>query len=395
MESDFTGPDSPDSLTALVDISSNSVQDTDYEFHVVCFRDIKQLAGDRHPVYKLLPIDFLMTARQFPGAVDDFPIFFYLSYKGMICAYMRLIPDQITVDGQTRQWAWTGDNYTDPQFRRRGLSTRLQQTATQHLHNLGIGRGSVYSTEITQRIFNKLGFTNVGYAKRFLLLRDITPFLEARITKQPLRGIAIRVLNPLVRFAVGCARRRNKKAIDRTICQQVTDFSDPQFQHLLESVIKRRSLHFGMQSDLLQRKFEVAKKTGTMSAWLILEKKTGASLAYMILRERFQDKPLSGKYRGFHLMSLVDCAMVSEDAKTAVALVANCLEIFFHSDCSVLEIVSNIKNVHDAALRRGLLPVGKGMSFNYSVPSDWQWSADRSQLEKWPLTGFCGDGFTF
>ena len=391
---DFAEPVSPD-LPAEGSYSAfKPPQNTDYEFHVVRFKDVQQFE-EKPEVYKLLSPDFLTTIRRFPGASEDFPIFFYLSNGENVCSYLRTIPDQLTVDGQTKLWAWTSDNYTYPQFRRRGFSTRLQQAATQYLHHLGIGRGSVYSTEVTQRIFKKLGFTHVGYAKRFLLLRSAAPLLEAAVKQQTLRKIAAGVLNPFVRLAVGCVRSRNKMARGRTVCRRMTDFSDPQFQELLDTISAKRSLHFGMQPGLLRLKFEVAKKNGTASAWIISDKKTGENLAYMILLERFQDKPLAGKYRGFQLMSLVDYALVDDDAGTSAALAAHCLEIFFKSGCIVLEIVSNKKCIHKAAIWRGLLPAGKGMSFNYSVPVSWQWDAGRGQLEKWPLTGFCGDGFTF
>ena len=395
MGPDFTGHASPGPTAEDTGIASKSVQNADYEFHAVTFRDARQSAGAKLSIRKLLSLDFLSAARQFPGADDDFPIFFYLSYGENVCAYLRAIPDLLTIDGRNRRWAWTGDNYTDPQFRRQGLSTRLQQAATRHLHYMGIGRGSVYSTEVTQRIFEKLGFTHVGYAKRFLLLRSLTPILEANISRRLLRRMTAGVLNPMVRFSAVCARGRNKMTLTRTVCRRMTDFSDLQFGQLLENIASRRSLHFGIQPDLLRQKFEIAKKSGTMSAWLILEKKTGESLAYMILRERFQDKPMAEKYRGFQLMSLADYALVNDDAGTVSALAGHCLEVFFQSGCDVLEIVSNKKCVHNAAVRRGLLPVGKGMSFNYSVPENWQWGAEQAQLEKWPLTGFCGDGFTF
>ena len=393
MKMDFRRPASRDLMTKEYGFTSEPEQNEDYKFHVVCFRDVKRLVSEQHAVSKLLAPDFLESARQFPGADDNFPIFFYLSHGERICAYMRAIPDLLTIDGKDRQWAWTGDNYTYPQFRRRGLSTRLQQTATQYFHNLGIGRGSVNSTEITQRIFKKLRFTQMGYAKRFLMLRTVAPLLEVKISRQTLRNIVAKVLNPIIGFASWCVRSRNKISLGHTACRRITDFSDQQFQELLERIASKQSLHFGIHIDYLRRKFEVAGKNGMMSAWLISEKKTGESLAYMILKERFQNKPLAEKYHGFQLMSLVDYALVSNDTGNSTALVSHCLELFFASNCSVLEIISNKKYLHRAAVCRGLVPVGKGMSFNYSVPASWQWGTEQSQLEKWPLTSFCGDVF--
>ena len=118
----------------------------------------------------------------FPGAGDDFPIFFCLTdEEDRVCCYARTIPDELTVDGTTYRWAWTGDNFTEADMRGRGLSTQLQREATAYLHGMDIGRGSVLSTAVTLHIFGKLGFVLPGFAARHLLLRDAGPFVDAHV----------------------------------------------------------------------------------------------------------------------------------------------------------------------------------------------------------------------
>ena len=146
--------------------------------------------------------------------MPEFPLFFYLESGGQVCSYFRTIPDEITVDDDRRPWAWTGDNFTLPEFRNRGLSTQLHREATQYLHRLGIGRGSVFSTAVTLHTFRKLGFTIVGYAKRFLLMRSLAPLLKAHVANTAVRRVAEAFAKPLTGTAMAGLRLWNR-AISR------------------------------------------------------------------------------------------------------------------------------------------------------------------------------------
>jgi GNAT superfamily N-acetyltransferase len=373
----------------------NGSQDDEYQFCVVRFQDLQHLDSHHADVRELLSPDYLASLYKFPGADDAFPVFFYLTKGEEICCYLRTIPDQLTREGKTHRWAWSGDNYTHPQFRGRGLSTRLQRQATQYLHDKGIGRGSVYSTEVTLRTFEKLGFTMAGYAKRFLLLRTASPWLESYLSRGPTLGLLKLLVNPLIWTGALGLRLWNKTMPGGTACERLDCLSDPRLKVFLDRLAAERQLHFGMQIDQLNRKYEIAKRAGAMSAWLILDLHSGDCLAYLIIRERFQEKPLAEKYRGFRLMTLMDYAVSHADAKVAAVVVGHLIEIFFQSSCAVLEVISNNKSIHRVAARSGLLPVGKGMSFTYAVPKSWNWCLDRTELEAWPLTKFCGDSFTY
>ncbi len=188
--------------------------DDAYQMHVVCCGDLDQLERRHRCVGHLISRASVATYSGFPGACAEFPLFFYLESGGQVCSYFRTIPDEITVDDDRRPWAWTGDNFTLPEFRNRGLSTQLHREATQYLHRLGIGRGSVFSTAVTLHTFRKLGFTIVGYAKRFLLMRSLAPLLKAHVANTAVRRVAEAFAKPLTGTAMAGLRLWNR-AISR------------------------------------------------------------------------------------------------------------------------------------------------------------------------------------
>lgn len=181
----------------------------------------------------------------------------------------------------------------------------------------------------------------------------------------------------------------------QTECIHVDTSSNQDLHSLLDRLRADRQVHFAMDADLLHRKMKIASAVGAMSLWLIRDNRSQECLAYMIVRERTQVQPLADKYRDFRLMTLMDFAFVNDDARATNGIVGHLIRLFFESDCDVLEVISSNKLVNRAAAKRAMIPVGKGMSFTYSVPDNWNLPANLAHVENWPLSSFCGDAFTF
>ncbi len=374
---------------------ARSMADEGNELKAITCRDIGHLS-DRHPLANGLVSPQLLAAySEFPGASDGFPLFFYVQRRNQLCSYFRVIPDEVTVDGEPRPWAWSGDNYTYPEFRKRGLSTWLQSEATHYLHEMGVARGSVFSTDVTRHIFEKLGFAFVGCARRLLFLRSVAPLLQAHLADGRSRQIAEAILRPLAASAATAMGFWCRALARHAECVPADASSEPELARFLESVAAHRDVHFAMEAGLLRKKLEVASTTGDVSLWLLQDRQSRDCLAYMIVRERFQDRPLAEKYCGFRLMTLMDFGFVHGNSRAASGILGHLSSLFLASKCDVLEIISNSKLLNRTAARRGLVPVGKGMTFTCSVPEEWNWSREMYALDRWPLTNFCGDGFTF
>jgi GNAT superfamily N-acetyltransferase len=375
--------------------SSASVASDAYQLRVVQLGEVDDLEA-RHPqIHHLLSRDLMAKYARFPGASHESPVFFYLENEGSVCSYFRAIPDEITIDVITRRWAWSGDNFTFPEFRNRGLSTKLHGQATSYLHDRGIGRAGVYSTEVALHVFKKLGFTLLGFAERYLLLRSASPFLAAHIPSAPARSMLNAISTPLAGTAIAGVRLWNRMLQSGTKCAGGDECSADTLQELLPRIAASRSIHFGMDATFLQLKLEIARQTGDMSLWLIQDAKSKDCIAYMVVRERVQKEPLAERYSGFRLMTLMDFGFVVGDTRAAAGIAGHLLNLFLKSDCHVLQIISNNKLVNRSALRRGMRKVGKGMSFTYSAPKDWNLPAHCARLQSWHLTNFCGDAFTW
>ncbi len=370
--------------------------DAQYSFHAVCCGDRHHLPERQPSVQDLVSEDRMEAFSRFPGASDDFPLMFYLmNHNHEVCSYFRTIPDVVTVNEETRTWAWTGDNFTHPEFRRRGLSTLLQRQGTQYLHERCIGRGSVYSTDVTIHTFKKLGFSLPGYARRFLMLRSLRPFIEGNIQNPAMRRLCTLLSKPLTGLAMLTASCWNRLLSGGTDCTETSSVSEPALGQLLQSICAQRPVHFSTDIQLLNSKIEMAKRTGQVSLWLVHCARSGNCLAYMIVRERLQEEPLAEKYRGFRLMTLMDFGFDANNRSAATAVVGHLVRLFLNSRSDVLEIVSSNELLNRTAATRGFVPIGRGMSFGYSVPEAWQWPDSLNDVGSWPLTSFCGDGYTF
>jgi hypothetical protein len=366
-----------------------------YQLRVVQLGEVDDLEACHPQVHHLLSPELMAKYALFPGANRETPVFFYLEHEGQVCSYFRTIPDEITVDGRTYPWAWSGDNFTYPDFRNRGLSTKLHGQATAYLHHYGIGRASVYSTDITLHVFKKLRFTLLGFAERYLLLRSASPLLDAHIASAPARRILNTISKPFAGTAISSLKLWNRMLQGSTKCTSSEELPAETLKGLLSRIASSRYIHFGMDATVLQMKLEIARQTGEMSLWLIQDAKSDECLAYMVVRERVQEKVLAERYRGFRLMTLMDFGFVVGDRPAAAGIVGHLIHHFLTSNCDVLQIISNSALVNRSALRRGMRKVGRGMSFTFCAPKDWNLPSQCDRLENWHLTNFCGDAFTW
>lgn len=351
--------------------------------------------SDRHPeAAHVLDRKVLDAYAQFPGGGGDFPALFYVKAGDRLCGYFRCIPDEVRVDGRAYRWAWTGDNFTEPEFRGQGVSTRLQARATSSLHEHQIGRGSVFSTDVTLQIFRKLGFVLAGHAPRLLLLRSARPLVAAHVPA-PMRPLASAVAAPVLAGLNRLVTARNRRLIHGTVCSTPPTFPSAELDDLLQRVASTRRVTFSLTARHLEQKLSQAVRAGAHTLHLIHDATSGACLACFVLRERFQNRPLAGRYQGFRLMTLADFCLADEDAVAAAGIVSAAVSHFFDSTADVLEIISSHALLNREAKRRGLRPVGRGMSFNYAVPAAWAWPADLARVSDWPLTHFSGDGFSY
>ncbi|MDF1574878.1 MAG: GNAT family N-acetyltransferase [Bacteroidales bacterium] len=80
----------------------------------------------------LVPVSPLRLESYLRNPRADFsdPVLFEMRQRGEVVAYRTLLPDYLyDREGQSQRFAWLSGNWVHPGFRRRGISTRLLETA--------------------------------------------------------------------------------------------------------------------------------------------------------------------------------------------------------------------------------------------------------------------------
>lgn len=129
--------------------------------------------------------------------------------------------------------------------------------------------------------------------------------------------------------------------------------------------------------------------------YIIKVSATNEIVGYCVVRNKLQIEPIASKYKNFMMMTLMDYGLFVDDERLYLSIIDKLFDLFWESSAEVFEVVSNSETLCAALRRKGMLRVGKGMSFKFSLPESWSISDGYEQLENWHLTHFCGDSFTF
>ena len=116
-------------------------------------------------------------------------------------------------------------------------------------------------------------------------------------------------------------------------------------------------------------------------------------VAYFIMKNGLITTPLGG-YSGFRMMSIMDYGFFDDRPVNRRLLVQYVFDLFSGSDAEVLDIVSSDDELNRILKKRGMLRIGKGMSFSFFVPDSWDLGEGFDQLQNWVLTHFSGDGWS-
>jgi hypothetical protein len=92
-------------------------------------------------------------------------------------------------------------------------------------------------------------------------------------------------------------------------------------------------------------------------------------------------------------MTLMDFGFAEPSKQNYLALLAHLLIEFYESRAEILELVSPVPEFNLVSRQCGLLPVGKGMSFAFSLPPGWNLDQSSfSDISRWPISHLSGDG---
>lgn len=369
----------------------------EYQFKYITFKELDYLEKNHPLVCEASSRLSLEQLRKSPDIYDEFPCFFYLIRNNKIISSFQTFPDRLSIKGKTYPWAWSGSTFTDPSYRGRGLATILNREAVKILHQKGLARSAVFSAEATVHIYRKLGFTVPGHVSRYLMLKSARPFLRAHLGS----GMSSRILNalisPVIRliFRTIYGQRKLKTLAART---EIIPSDDE--GHIIDSFPKlyyRNKFHFNDSPSKLIWKIKVSSSRDENECLLyylrgVTEDKP---LCYFVIRMKNQQESRGLKYKDFKLMTLMDFGFFEDDTRIYSTLVKKVTCLFWESDAEVLEIISNSELLDSDLRRMGMIRVGKGVSFMFSVPKDWPRDEEWNKLHNWHITHFSGDAYSF
>jgi ribosomal protein S18 acetylase RimI-like enzyme len=360
---------------------------------------VSDIAKNRHEALSLLGDQGINLILECPEVESEFPRVFYLRENdGQIICSLKFLPDKLVADDGTEfKWAWAEDLFTHPQHRGRGLATIVTRRSAEILNQKGIAWGGVLSTDSAVRIYRRLNFYNPGYAKRYLMVKTVEPLLNAYINRKSIVRWIGNIFNPIISKVYYKFLKWNRiSGIVKT------------FQELSLSDIKKNEnyfppikydcqCHFKDSNERIFWKVNWANSRQGHNCRIYLFGGCDASIAlgYMVVRKRVQMEPMAGRFRDFRLMTLMDFGFFKLEENAYLMLLHSILKLFWQGDADVLEVITNNIRLQNLARHLGLIRIGKGMSFTYSVPRDWNWPNNYNNIRSMHLTHFCGDGFTF
>jgi GNAT superfamily N-acetyltransferase len=359
------------------------------KFRYVSFDETKALVA-HHP--QLRDHSYLIphALEKNPHITGDFPVLCYMLDGENIASHFSSFPDRVYYQEQEYKWAWCGNLFTNPEYRGKGVASALVKEQVNLFHTKNLAWGGVFSTPEALRIYERLKFSVLGYAPRYLMVKKISPLLIHHLQNSIAIGAAERTYGALLYLARKVLH--DDKAFSRKFNLVVDKIESANSMHSLSDIKYPERYHFDDSEAMTTWKME-ARKIDQL--YVARSNDTRKKSFYVLARCReIKKKALLGRYKGFKLMTMMDYGRFDLDPAISDAIVSSVISLFFSSNADACEIITSDENMCRAARRRGMMRVGMGMSFAYSLPSDWDFGL-HEDTRQWHLTHYRGDAFGF
>jgi GNAT superfamily N-acetyltransferase len=367
-----------------------------YEVRHVAFHELDDLEV-RHPLVSQIQSRISFEhLKKCPGMTDDFPVCFYIVIENKIASSFMTFPDMLFIGSREYPWAWNHATYTNPSYRGRGLATALNREAIKVLHQNGWARSAAFSSAATVHIYNKLGLTFPGYVKRYLMLKSLRPILKAHFPSQSLAGFFDFLSRPFLFLMNHIIYGRKRRDDPKMKMERISLENEKALIESFPKVVHEHPFHFDSSPSKLRWKINVSNSLDDQncSLYMLKDAQQNHALCYFIIRTKFQREPRGSRYKDFKLMTLMDFGLFRYDLHIYSVLLKKVLNLFWASDAEIFEIVSNSNTMNSLIKKYGMLKAGRGVSFNFIVPKEWNWENEWDNLENWNITHFSVDAFS-
>jgi GNAT superfamily N-acetyltransferase len=142
------------------------------------------------PVSKQRALSYLKN----PKLKHNEPIAYLLFESEKLIAYRTLLPDTLTINGKEQSICWFSGSWVHPEYRRKGLSTKLLNAIVEEKGNI---LGNSNWTPVSKKVFDQTAsFNTINYSGiRCYLKFDLTGILSARFGKKPLNKMLLKTFD--------------------------------------------------------------------------------------------------------------------------------------------------------------------------------------------------------
>jgi len=329
-----------------------------------------------------------------PDIYDEYPCVFFLRHDDEIASSVTTLPDTLSVNDKTYKWSWSGSLETKPQYRGKGLATRLILDLLRTLHDRDIIRGSAFSADATMHIYgNKIPATNIGCADRLLMVKSAKPVFDYHLNNELLAAVATSGYNSIARTIFPMLEKATGlPGTSIEVFEIPVEALLGQYRELFDNQYYDVPFHFNDTAEKLAWKMSIANATQVI--YVVRSKSDGIPLSYFIAREIHVDQPLGGKYSDFELFTVMHYGFFRKQADAYQTLLHAILKVFNERSVDILELITSSTSFSRRLGRFLLRSVGKGMSFTSNYPPQIEKSLRANSLDDWHLTHYCGDGFS-
>ena len=332
-----------------------------------------ELVGAR-PEYSQVPFDTNPVPFD-----DDFPYLFYFIDGDDILGVRRAIPDVCYREGEEIAFAWCYDTVVNPDHHGKGIGTKLVAVQVEEFARRGQVSGAAFSAPAMMRIYDKLGYSVLGFAPKYAKVRNVAPFLHRKVRSGVIASLMAVPLN-LAQKALELGRARSGFSIEQ--------LNTGEFERFWND-ISTKGARYHWDADARW----VASRLGPNDeTWAVRTAPNGKPSAVLVVRDRKRVENDADKV-AVHRLTLMHYGLATEP-DSMDALAAGLSKLLRTKNADVADIITTEPDANSALARQGFKRRGDGMTFVFKEPGATR-LPQSGKLSDWKLTHFCSDGFLF
>jgi len=345
---------------------------------------------------EIFPASFKRMLQKNPYVKVDDPVVFFSTLDGRVVSKLFLMPHDLRYNGRNIRWFWGQNFYTDVSLRGKGIGTNLYKKLLSELNSRNICYGAYAMSDITKRINDKCGLTNLGRFPRYILLLNLRPILDHFFRIKLIKKIGTVICNNILFLIISLLTYKLGIYKNKYYIEQIANFDER-----VDQFISKYEPQLWLQrcSVSLNWKLEHAVKNAhppkEYKAFYIKEVENDSIIGYFILRFGNYDNLGGRPYKNVGVSTVVDFFIDPKSKEAFYGFIYYVINEAKHLNSDVLEIITNDKNLK-VLLKNALFLHKGGYDFWYNSPTSSPLREDYCiSAKNWWITAGESDAFFF